>query len=227
MGEVRRIPVRKEDVWTFTERNVSLWDLLEFFPPDAIGPRGPGDAPRPYEVKPITIDTDLGFSFETDIQYGTWMFRPRSPRQPGMMKWCRERGIEEGDALVFENIGERRYRLWLEKGGPRTGLTAAIDESLRLLQVHQPYHESDHVLNIAYNILCGGKTLEDLEQRRQDEVYLDALGAKVIPDPTTAGDFCRRFSAGDVETLLAAFDKVRMKVWLQQPVEFFAEAILE
>ena len=38
----------------------------------------------------------------------------------------------------------------------RTGLTAAIDERLRLLQVHQPYHESDHVLNIAYNILCGG-----------------------------------------------------------------------
>ena len=91
----------------------------------------------------------------------------------------------------------------------RTGLTAAIDESLELLQVHQPYHESDHVLNIAYNILCGGKTLEDLEQRRQDEVYLDALGAKVIPDPTTAGDFCRRFSAGDVETLLAAIDQVR------------------
>src|SRR3989454_10716128 len=109
----------------------------------------------------------------------------------------------------------------------RTGLRAAIDESLRLLQVHQPYHESDHVLNIAYNILCGGRTLEDLEQRRQDEVYLDALGAKVIPDPTTAGDFCRRFTEADVETLLAAIDGVRVKVWRQQPAEFFDEAILE
>jgi hypothetical protein len=109
----------------------------------------------------------------------------------------------------------------------RTGLTAAIDEHLRLLQVHQPYHESDHVLNIAYNILCGGKTLEDLEQRRQDEVYLDALGAKVIPDPTTAGDFCRRFTAADVEALLAAIDRVRVKVWRQQPAAFFAEAIIE
>jgi hypothetical protein len=109
----------------------------------------------------------------------------------------------------------------------RTGLTAAIDESLRLLKVHQPYHESDHVLNIAYNILCGGQTLEDLEQRRQDEVYLDALGAKVIPDPTTAGDFCRRFTAADVEALLAAIDRVRVKVWQQQPAEFFAEAIVE
>src|SRR3989454_11489904 len=109
----------------------------------------------------------------------------------------------------------------------RTGLRAAIDENLRLLQVHQPYHESDHVLNIAYNILCGGKTLEDLEQRRQDEVYLDALGAKVIPDPTTAGDFCRRFTAVDVEALLAAIDQVRMKVWRHQPAEFFAEAVIE
>ena len=109
----------------------------------------------------------------------------------------------------------------------RTGLTAAIDESLQLLKVHQPYHESDHVLNLAYNILCGGRTLEDLEQRRQDEVYLDALGARVIPDPTTAGDFCRRFAAADVEALLTAIDRVRVKVWRQQPAEFFAEAIVE
>jgi len=109
----------------------------------------------------------------------------------------------------------------------QTGLTAAIDERLRVLKVHQPYHESDHVLNIAYNILCGGKTLEDLEQRRQDEVYLDALGARVIPDPTTAGDFCRRFQAADVEALLAAIDRVRVKVWRQQPADFFAEAIVE
>jgi hypothetical protein len=33
-----------------------------------------------------------------------------------MMKWCRERGLAEGDALVFEKIGEYRYRLSLEKG---------------------------------------------------------------------------------------------------------------
>src|SRR5258708_27858310 len=112
MGETRRIPVRKEDVWTFTERNVSLWDILDFFPDDAVGPRGAGDT-RPYEVKPITIETDLGWSFETDIQFGSWVFRPRSPKQPGMMRWCRERGIAAGDAIVFEALGDRRYRLSL------------------------------------------------------------------------------------------------------------------
>jgi hypothetical protein len=117
MPESRRIAVRKEDVWTFTERNVSLWDLLDFFPADAVGPRGPGDAPRPYEVKPLTIETDRGWSFETDIQFGTWVFRPRSPKQPGMMRWCRECGLAEGDTIVFESLGDRRYRLSLEKGG--------------------------------------------------------------------------------------------------------------
>jgi hypothetical protein len=116
MGDVRCIQVRtKEDLWTFTERNVPLWDVLEFFPSDSVGPRGPADAPRPYDVKPITIETDLGFTFETDIQYGTWIFRPRSPKHPGMMKWCRERGLEVGDRIVFEALGDRRYRLSLEK----------------------------------------------------------------------------------------------------------------
>jgi len=116
VGEIRRLPVRAEDVWTFTERNVPLWDILDLFPPDAVGPRGPKDPPRPYEVRPVTIETDLGWSFESDIQYGTWVFRPRSPSRPGMMRWCRERGLEAGDALVFEKLDERRFRLTLEKG---------------------------------------------------------------------------------------------------------------
>jgi len=112
----RRIPIATpEDLWTFTQRNVPLWDLLDFFPSDAVGPRGPADAPRPYEVKPIHVETDLDFGFDTDIQFGSWVFRPRSPKQPGMMRWCRERGLEVGDAIVFEKTGERSYRLTLEK----------------------------------------------------------------------------------------------------------------
>jgi len=115
VSEARRIAVRKEDLWTFTERNVPLWDILELFPRDAIGARGPKDPPPAYEVRPITVETDLGWSFETDIQYGTWIFRPRSPGKPGMMKWCRERGLEEGDTIVFEKLEDRRFRLSLEK----------------------------------------------------------------------------------------------------------------
>ena len=117
VSEQARIAVRTaEDVWTFTQRNLPLWDVLEFFPRDAVGPRGPGDEPRPYVVQPITLETDLGWSFETDIQFGSWIFRPRSPKQPGVMKWCRERGLTPGDTIVFERLGERRFALRLEKG---------------------------------------------------------------------------------------------------------------
>jgi len=98
---------------------------------------------------------------------------------------------------------------------------------LHLLKIHMPDHESDHVLNIAYNLLAGGACLEHLELRRNDEVYLDALGARRIPDPTTAGDFCRRFSAADIDTLQEVFNLVRLKVWRQQPDEFFDEAVIE
>ena len=64
------------------------------------------------------------------------------------------------------------------------GLAEAVDRAVKLFKVHLPYHESDHVLNIAYNVLAGGTCLEDLELLRNDEVYMDALGAKRIPDPT-------------------------------------------
>ena len=73
----------------------------------------------------------------------------------------------------------------------RTGLIADIDHEMHLLKRHLPYHESDHVLNIALDILAGGTKLEHLERLRSDEAYLNALDAQRIPDPTTAGDFCR------------------------------------
>ena len=109
----------------------------------------------------------------------------------------------------------------------RTGLIEAIDGNVHVLKRHLPYHESDHVLNIAYNVLSGGTCLEDIELRRNDEVYLDALGAQRIPDPTTAGDFCRRFEPGDVESLMDAANEVRLGVWRQQPESFFEEAVLD
>ena len=91
----------------------------------------------------------------------------------------------------------------------RTGLIEAIDKDVHVLKRHLPYQESDHVLNIAYNALSGGTCMEDIELRRNDEVYLDALGAQRIPDPTTAGDFCRRFEEDDVESLMDTFNEVR------------------
>jgi hypothetical protein len=109
----------------------------------------------------------------------------------------------------------------------KLGLADAIDRRLRLLKIHLPYHESDHVLNLAYNALCDGTCLEDIELRRNDEAFLDALGARRIPDPTTAGDFCRRFEPDDVHTLLDVLNDIRQKTWVGQPDEFFAQARID
>jgi hypothetical protein len=99
----------------------------------------------------------------------------------------------------------------------KLGLAERVNAALHLLKVHVPYYESDHVLNLAYNGLCGGRTLDDIEVRRNDRNYLDALGTTSIPDPTTAGDFCRRFTAGNVELLMGAINETRLEVWKRHP----------
>ncbi|MDQ5845225.1 MAG: IS1380 family transposase [Acidobacteriota bacterium] len=109
----------------------------------------------------------------------------------------------------------------------RVGLIDAIDQRLHVLKIHLPYHDSDHVLNFAYNALCNGNCLQDIELRRNDAVFLDVLGARRIPDPTTAGDFCRRFDRAKIQRLQDIFDDVRIGLWQQQPQSFFDQAILD
>jgi hypothetical protein len=109
----------------------------------------------------------------------------------------------------------------------QVGLPQAINDHLHLLKVPLPYHESDHVLNIAYNALCNGTCLQDIDLRRNDEAFLDMLGACRLPDPTTAGDFCRRFTPTDLNALQIAIDVARQKVWEQQPPSFLARATID
>ena len=109
----------------------------------------------------------------------------------------------------------------------QVGLPQAIDERLHLLKVHLPYRESDHVLNIAYNPLCQGTCLQDIDLRRNDDAFLDMLGARRIPDPTTAGDFCRRFRRVHIDLLQDAIDVARLNVWTQQPKSFFDRATID
>jgi hypothetical protein len=106
-------------------------------------------------------------------------------------------------------------------------LADAIDQRLHLLKMHMPYHESDHVLGIAYNAFCQGTRLEHIERLRTDEAYLDLLGTKRIPDPTTAGDFCRRFGEKDIAVLHSAYDAARLTVWKKQPDAFFDRATID
>jgi hypothetical protein len=110
----------------------------------------------------------------------------------------------------------------------RFGLAQAIDEQVHVLKVHLPYLESDHVLNIAYGILAGGSCLNYLELLRNNEGYLDAIGAQRIPDPTTAGDFCRRFQSEEqILALMEAINSVRLKVWKLQDASFFKQAVID
>jgi hypothetical protein len=110
----------------------------------------------------------------------------------------------------------------------KSGLVAAIDERVHVLKTHCPYHESDHVLNIAFNAMCGGQTLDDIELRRNDAAYLNALQTAAIPDPTTAGDFCRRFEAAHIHALMDAVDKARLRIWAQQGDELTSQtAVVE
>jgi len=127
----------------------------------------------------------------------------------------RSRGLIAGGIGVMHQLARK------------VGLVEAIDERVEVLKAHFPYHESDHVLNIAFNILAGGHCLEDIALRRNDEVFLDALGAERIPAPTTTGDFCRRFEADDIEDLMAGINSCRVRAWQQQPDEFFDQAIID
>ena len=107
------------------------------------------------------------------------------------------------------------------------GLVDKINEHVHLLKWHAPYHESDHVLAMAMNVLCNGTRLEHLELLRNDSAFLDAIGADSIPDPTTAGDFCRRFGQQDIDALIKAIDEARVNVWKQQDASFFEQAIID
>jgi hypothetical protein len=109
----------------------------------------------------------------------------------------------------------------------KIGLVDDLNEKVTVLKRHLPYHESDHVLNLAYNIMAGGVRLEDIELRRNDENYLNGLGAQRIPDPTTAGDFTRRFAPPDILALMEAINASRQRVWNLQPEGFLKEAVID
>jgi len=128
---------------------------------------------------------------------------------------------ERTRAIGFGGIGA------LHKLVCKLKLDRAINKNILLLQRHVPYWESDHVLNLAYNVLTGGTCLEDIERLRNDETYMNALDAERIPDPTTAGDFLRRFDETWIFALQETFNETRAKVWALQDASFRKEAVID
>ena len=93
------------------------------------------------------------------------------------------------------------------------GLAQDLDRELSLLASHRPFHESDHVLTHVYNLFAGGTCIEDIADLQTSEPVRRMLGANRIPDPTTAGDFLRRFDAEALKTLDQVIDRAQEKVW--------------
>ncbi len=135
----------------------------------------------------------------------------------------------EGDRPVFRT---RRVRLESEKRGKviaygglalahkllhRLGLPDAIDRELTLLKLHLPYHESDHVLTHTYNIFAGGTCIEDIASLQDSEAFRNLTGACRVPDPTTAGDFLRRFDADSLGVMDNVLDEQRGRIWKMLP----------
>jgi len=109
----------------------------------------------------------------------------------------------------------------------KIGLDRAIDERVRLLNFRLPYAESDHVLTHVYNLFVGGSCIQDIEALQHSEAAKTILGAERIPDPTTAGDFLRRFARRDLASGQAAVDDRRVKVWKKMPSEMRRRATVD
>lgn len=137
--------------------------------------------------------------------------RDNYPKRPSPVLHDDNICYEVSDRIVATKAGGvgviHKLATWLK-------LDVVINEAVKLFKIYLPYTESDHILNIAYSFLAGGRCLEDIEVLRQDEAYMDMIGAERIPDPTTAGDFLRRFKdRSKIEALMDAINRVRLSLW--------------
>lgn len=157
----------------------------------------------------------------------------RIKRRLRQKQWEHQRQRMFKDRNVHYDIGTKQKGLGCAGLGVfqlltrRLKLADLLDQRLHLLKRHLPYHESDHVLNLTFNILGGGIRLDDLENLRTNENYLDLLGAQRIPDPTTAGDFLRRFEEAEIDILMDTINDKRVLVWQQQSDTFFQKAVID
>src|SRR5208337_2026847 len=92
-----------------------------------------------------------------------------------------------------------------------------LDQRVHVKERERGYPESEHILALAANAFVGGDYLEDLEALREDVAIQRAIGRKDIPDPTTAGDFCRRFTLGHLLQVNRAFGEIEQRVYKHRP----------
>jgi hypothetical protein len=101
----------------------------------------------------------------------------------------------------------------------KLGASADIDQHVEVLKQHRPYHESDHIAAQVASMVAGGTCIEDQAMLQQDPAVLRMMGSTRFPDPTTSGDFLRRFdedeNAGALDALRATGDRIQERAWQQ------------
>lgn len=192
----------------------------------------------------VVIDCDRILEITTTTKRSTFQVNKKNhktyhrDKQNLEIRLARKQYEDQAEAMfkgtnIFYEISDRTRAIGFGGIGAihtlvsRLGLDRVINKNIILLKCHVPYWESDHVLNIAYNVLTGGTCLEDIERLRNDETYMNGLGAERIPDPTTAGDFLRRFDESSINKLQETINETRKKVWRQQNEGFRKEAIID
>jgi len=195
---IKRVPAA--DFREFSETLGGLWWLRH----------EPLDVGRPFQVK-TNVGQQLGRQKRKITARLAPLMGGKEPKKPGAPEFNAPRAkYEIAERVRAVTCGGLPAMHDLVRG---VGLPEAIDEQLGILKRARPYRDSDHILNITYNVLCGGQVLDDIEARRNDAVFLDMLGAEAIPDPTTAADFCRRFDGDAIWRLMRIVNETRLTVW--------------
>lgn len=106
-SSVRIVIESQDDIW-FWERRFNVFDFLELFPPSSITEPVPDGHVPPPAAAMITIDTDAGFSFQTDIIRGGFYLRNQTQ---GTRKWMTMANVKPGDSIVISRVSDTQFRL--------------------------------------------------------------------------------------------------------------------
>src|SRR4030042_4013528 len=118
---------------------------------------------------------------------------------------------KQTSSTVFGGIG--LVRNLIEK----LEIDKIVNQELKILERHNQYFESDHILTFLYNFLTGGETIFDIERLQNDKAFKKILGTENIPDPTTAGDFLRRFNYRQLNGLNKCINRISGKAYKMLP----------
>ena len=109
----------------------------------------------------------------------------------------------------------------LQKFALALGVPECLNSHLHLLRRHKPYFESDFILTLAHTLYFGGNSIQDTEYLQNSPAFQTLVGAERVPDPTTTGDFLRRFDSASLACFVLAIDELRFRVWDRLPKRHF------